>query len=193
MEGLSGKVALLVIDVQQGFDSPYWGVRNNPGAEANIAKLLELWRRVSGPVVHVRHMSTEPESPLRPGQPGNDFKPEALPIDGEHIEEKQVNSGFIGTQLEQYLRRNQIDTVVIVGLTTDHCVSTTTRMAGNFGFKVYVVEDATATFDRVGHDGKHYSAEDIHRYALTSLHNEFATVVSTDYIVKTYKAAALLP
>lgn len=41
--------------------------------------------------MHVRHMSVEPDSPLRPGKPGNEFKNEVLPIEGEHVEEKTVN------------------------------------------------------------------------------------------------------
>jgi nicotinamidase-related amidase len=89
-----------------------------------------------------------------------------------------VNSGFIGTDLEPYLRANGIDNLVIVGLTTDHCVSTTARMAGNLGFTVTLVEDATATFERNGPDGIHYSADLMHRAALASLHGEFATVRS---------------
>ena len=90
---------------------------------------------------------------------------------------KNVNSAFIGTGLEQHLRGNAIDTVVIVGITTDHCVSTTARMAGNLGFTSYVVADATATFERRGFDGRVYSAEQMHDTALASLHGEFATVV----------------
>jgi nicotinamidase-related amidase len=180
------KAVLIIIDVQKGFDSPYWGARNNPQAEKNISKLLKFWRETSRPIVHVRHMSVEPNSPLRPGQSGNEFKDEVLPIKGEHVEEKTVNSAFIGTGLEQYLRKNNFDTVVIAGLTTDHCVSTSTRMAGNLGFKTYVVADATATFDRTSNDGKHYSADDVHAYALASLNQEFATVLNTkDLLVAT--------
>jgi nicotinamidase-related amidase len=183
MEGLPDNSVLLIIDVQKGFDLPSWGVRNNPTAESNISRLLESWRKASKPIIHVRHMSVEPNSPLKPGQPGNEFKGEVSPIDGEHVEEKNVNSAFIGTGLEKYLRKNGFDTLVITGLTTDHCVSTTTRMAGNLGFRTYVVADATATFDRTGYDGNHYSAETIHASALASLHQEFATVVNTAEIL----------
>lgn len=129
-------------------------------------------------------MSTESDSPLRPGQEGNEFKNEVLPIAGEHVEEKQVNSSFIGTGLEQYLRNNNINTVVITGLSTDHCVSTTTRMAGNLGFKTYIVEDATATFNRTLPNGQNFSAENVHAYALASLHKEFATVVTTEHVLR---------
>ena len=97
---------------------------------------------------------------------------------------KNVNSGFIGTDLESQLRRKGIETLVIVGITTDHCVSTTARMAGNMGFDVYVVSDATATFNRTGPDGKPYTAEVIHEVNLASLHNEFATVVNTENILQ---------
>lgn len=170
--------ALLLIDVQQGFSEPTWGARNNPGAETQISTLLAAWRQAQWPVIHVQHMSQEPDSPLRAGLPGNAFQPAVSPLEGEPVFQKTVNSAFIGTLLEAYLRREGIRRLVIVGLTTDHCVSTTTRMAGNLGFEVLMVEDATATFERTGPDGVHYTAEQMHRTALASLHGEFAHVTS---------------
>jgi nicotinamidase-related amidase len=170
--------ALLLIDVQQGMDDPKWGARNNPDAEREIAALLAAWRQAKWPVIHVQHMSQEPGSPLRADAPGNAFKPEAMPRAGEAVFQKTVNSAFIGTTLEAHLRREGIDALAIVGITTDHCVSTTVRMAGNLGFEVVVVENATATFERTGPDGAWYSAEQMHRAALASLHGEFAQVQS---------------
>jgi len=180
-EGLP--TTLLVVDLQQGFDAPLWGRRNNRHLEQHAADLLRAWRRAGRPVVHVRHMSTDPSSPLRPGQPGNDFKPETAPVAGEAVIEKRVNSAFIGTSLETDLRRAGCRGLVIVGLTTNHCVSTTARMAGNLGFVTWVVSDATATFDRVGHDGVAHRAEQVHAIALSDLHDEFATVVDTAAVV----------
>lgn len=170
--------ALLLIDVQKGFEDPHWGLRNNPEAEQQIARLLATWRERGWPVVHAQHMSQSPESPLRPGQPGNDFKSEALPLPGEPVFQKTVNSAFIGTDLEPFLRGAGLAELVVVGITTDQCVSTTVRMAANLGFRVRLVEDATATFGRRSYDGQEYSAEEIHRLALVSLHGEFADVVS---------------
>ena len=171
--------ALLVIDVQKGFDDPCWGKRNNPDTESNIALLLSKWRKKELPIVHIQHCSVEPNSPLRSDLPGNEFKDEALPLTGEKLFTKTVNSAFIGTELESYLRSHGINSLVIVGLTTDHCVSTSTRMAGNLGFEVTLVSDATATFDRLGHDGTKYLADDIHNIHLASLSEEFCVVRST--------------
>jgi nicotinamidase-related amidase len=174
---------LLIVDLQQGFDAPSWGRRNNPHLERRASELLRAWRGAGLPVVHVRHMSTHPSSPLRPGQPGNAFKPDTAPVSGEAVIEKRVNSAFIGTSLEADLRRGGCRGVVIVGLTTNHCISTTARMAGNLGFPTWVVSDATATFDRIGPDGVEHRAEQIHAMSLSDLHGEFATVVDTAAVI----------
>jgi nicotinamidase-related amidase len=171
--------ALLLIDVQEAFKDPSQGRRNNPNAEDNMARLLAHWRTTGRPIYHVQHMSTEPDSPLRPDQPGNPIQAVVAPQGAEPVIQKNVNSAFIGTNLETRLHTAQVDSLVVVGLITNHCVSTTVRMAGNLGFKTFVVDDATATFDRTGPDGTHYPAETIHAVSLASLHEEFATVVNT--------------
>lgn len=184
---MSSPAALLVIDVQQGLDDPKYGQRNNPEAERRIADLLAAWRGAGHPVIHVQHLSLEPNSPLRQDRPGHALKAEALPIAGEPVFQKHVNSAFIGTELEAYLRKRGIESLVVTGLTTDHCVSTTVRMAGNLGFGVTLVEDATATFERHGPDGSHYSADLMHAAALASLHGEFATVRSAREVLADLK------
>jgi nicotinamidase-related amidase len=176
---LPKNAALIVVDVQKGFDDPSWGRRNNPHAEQNIARLLYAWRRTGGPIFHIRHRSRLKGSPLNPASSGFEIKEIVKPLPGESVIEKEVNSAFIGTALEEQLHNRGIAAIVIVGLTTDHCVSTTARMAGNLGFHTYVVSDATATFDRTGPDGRHFDAEEVHAVSLASLNGEFAKIAET--------------
>jgi nicotinamidase-related amidase len=183
MTEFSRTATLLVIDVQQAFVDPLYGERNNPEAEVNIARLLHAWRATGRPILHVVHDSVETGSLLRPDAAGNAIQACAMPESGERVYRKHVNSAFIKTDLEQDLRADGIDTLVIVGLTTNHCVSTTARMAGNLGFRTYVVSDATAAFARPALDGTLRHAESVHSAALSDLHHEFATVVDTETVL----------
>lgn len=178
------KPALLLIDIQKAFDDvDYWGgERNNPDAESNAAELLKIWRANKLPVYHIQHASANPASMLHETNEGHAIKDIVKPIHGEPVIKKNVNSAFIGTDLKERLDDAGITKLVIAGLTTDHCVSTTTRMAGNFGYETWLVADATATFNKKGINGQDYSAELIHETALASLNKEFATIVDTDFI-----------
>jgi nicotinamidase-related amidase len=180
---LHTNTCLLIIDIQQGFDDPQWRERNNPEAEGNVGKLLGRWRQAGMPVVHVQHDSVLANSPLRSGSPGNALKPIAAPLANEVVHRKTVNSAFIGTNLESDLRGREIQSLVVVGLTTNHCVSTTVRMAGNLGFRAYVVADATAAFARPDLYGRMRSAAEVHAAALGDLRDEFATIVDTAQVL----------
>ncbi len=180
--------ALLLVDIQQGFDEvDYWGGRrNNPDAEENAGHLLEAWRKTGLPLYHVKHNSIHPASPLVREKPGNAFHEAVQPLPEEKVIEKRVNSAFIGTNFEALLRAAGINTLLIAGMTTDHCISTTVRMAGNLEFKTFLVADACATFDKKGLKGEHFSADLIHETALASLQGEFAEVIDME------KAMALI-
>lgn len=182
---IDANTALLLIDLQQGFDDwHHWGgQRNNPDAEQICFQLLQRWRQLNYPIFHIQHASTEQDSPLNPQHQGFAFKRLTQPLPHENVIRKQVNSAFIGTTLHTQLQQQGIQKLVIVGLTTHHCISTTARMAGNLGYETYVVEDATATFDRIGIDGEHYPAQLIHMTALASLHQEFAQVIRSKVLL----------
>lgn len=175
--------ALLVIDVQQGFLDSSWGPTTNLECEDNIRSLLTAWRASGFPVILVRHDSVDPTSPLRPGQSGNDFMPD---IDGPHdlLVVKSVNSAFYGQpDLHVWLGEQGITELVITGITTNHCCETTARMAGNLGYQVSFVLDATRTFDRTTPDGRVVNAEELMRVTAANLHKEFAEVTSTARIL----------
>jgi len=178
---MADKTALIVVDVQRAFDE--WEARgqrrNNPQAVARIAELLAAFREHAAPIFHIRHEGTKPNSTFLPGSSGYAVKDEAREIGGEPVIVKRVNSAFIGTDLEKRLRDGGVRTLVICGATTNHCVETTTRMAGNLGFDARLVRDATWTFDRVGPDGDSHSAEHIHAMTLANLNGEFARIVTS--------------
>ena len=179
------RTALIVVDVQQAFgDAEYWGRRNNPACEPNIAALIAAWRGAGRAVVFVRHDSTEPGSPLRPGQPGNAFQPI---LDGEPdlLVTKHVNSAFHGDpDLAGWLRERELTGIAVCGITTNHCCETTARVAANLGFDVLFAADATHTFDRRHPDGGLMTGDELARATATSLHDEFATVVATEELLR---------
>jgi len=159
------------------------GGRNNPLAEANAEVLLAGFRDAGLPVIHVWHDSIESGSLLSAGAPGNAIMAFAAPKPDEPVIVKAVNSAFIGTGLETLLRDEGIDRLVIAGVTTDHCVSTTTRMAANLGLAVTLAADACFTFDRTAPDGTVIPAQTVHEVELAILSGEFAEIASAKGIL----------
>src|SRR4030088_1673795 len=174
------RTALIVIDVQRAFDE--WEAagkrRKNPQADARIIDLLNAFREHGAPILHIRHEGTRPNSSFLPCGTGYPVKHEAREMAEEPVIVKRVNSAFIGTDLEDRLRAADIKTLVICGATTNHCVETTTPMAGRLGFDARLVRDATWTFDRIGPDGDAHSADDIHATLLENLNGEFPRIGS---------------
>lgn len=171
---------LLLIDFQKAFEDIALSLpRNNPDAEKNAARLLRHWRERGWPVLHVAHDSTESGSLFRPDLPGNAFMDFAEPRENEPVIRKAVNSAFIGTDLASRLDALGRPRIVIAGISTDHCVSTTARMAGNLGFEAVLAADAIFTFQRTAPGGRVISAEDVHQVNLASLADEFAGVTTT--------------
>jgi nicotinamidase-related amidase len=171
--------ALLIIDMQRGMQSPALPPRNNPQAEANIARLLAAWRERGAPVVLVRHISRSPGSVFAPGQRGAEFQDAFAPLPHEHVVEKNVPDAFINTGLERWLHVRGIRDVVIAGVSTNNSVEATARTAGNLGFAAVVVADACFTFDKTDFGGTLRSAEEVHLMALANLHGEYADVRTT--------------
>jgi nicotinamidase-related amidase len=172
-------IALIIIDMQKGMAEKRAGDRNNPGAEAAIAETLAAWRSLGAPVVHVRHISRTPGSLFWPGQPGSEFQDALIPLVTEHVVEKNVPDAFVNTGLERWLHVRGIRTVAIVGVSTNNSVESTARTAGNLGFKTLVASDGTFAFAKLDFNSVHRTAEEVHAMALSNLHGEYATVLTT--------------
>lgn len=177
------KTALVLIDVQKGFLTGKWGQRNNPQAEEKMLVVLEHFRNNGQEVIHICHRSQDPEGSFY-SKEGWSFMDGFEPREGEVVFEKSVNSAFIGTNLEVHLREAGIGKLVIAGLTLPHCVSTTTRMAGNLGFDVVLLSDATATFELPDLSGQVLAADLLHQIHLASLNDEFSKVMTVEQYVK---------
>jgi len=199
------ETALILIDVQQGFSSApnYWGIqpRSTPNLEANIEKLLSAFR--SSPeshIFHVHHHSLSTLSPLHPETHGVKPMPCGLPLPGEKVVIKHMNSAFVGTNLEEMIRERNIKRLVFCGLTTCHCVSTSIRMASNleivehlygrseakgeFG-EIVLVNDATAMWGiTYGDEGKELDGETAHQVHLESLNGEFCDAYGTQQVIE---------
>ncbi len=180
MTDWNGSTALVVIDVQRGFDDgSYWGPRNNPDCESNIGRLLSAWRDQNWPIVYVRHDSTDPSSPLSPSSKGNKFK-EILKGNSDLLVAKDVHSAFYGTpDLDAWLKQQGISGVAICGIQTNMCCETTARMASDLGYEVLFVADATHTFDITTETHKVYRAREISKYTQISIEADFGKVVRT--------------
>ncbi|WP_064092146.1 cysteine hydrolase family protein [Rossellomorea aquimaris] len=177
------QTCLLLIDFQKAFSHPAWGKRNNVEMEKNAKELLSFWREKAWPIVHVQHSSTKMDSLLHSSSNGFKFLNDFLPLRNEKHIIKHVNSAFIDTDLDLYFKKEKFLTLVIIGFTTNHCVSSTARMGANLGYEIIIPCDATACFETKSFDSSLFSAEIVHNLSLANLHNEFATIQSTQQIL----------
>jgi nicotinamidase-related amidase len=183
---IQDNAALIVIDVQKGFDDPSLsGKRNNLDADRNIESIIKSWESAKRPIVIVQHNSISNESVLNPSKPGNSLKPYVQGVNPDLLVTKSVNSAFYGTpDLDTWLKSSDIHQMVIIGIQTNMCCETTARMAGNLGYDVIFVPDAMHTFDATGPDGIVVSADEITRATIASLFDgDFAKIASTEKIL----------
>lgn len=180
-------IALIIIDQQKGIDHPKLGQRNNPNAEDEILKLLEIWRGIDWPIFHVQHKSTEVDSVFWPDQEGVEFKDKFKPKYSEPVIEKSVPCAYINSSLAADLENINVNSIAIVGVATNNSVEATARTGGNLGFKVYVVEDACFTFAKQDYFGNPHTASEVHAMSLANLNGEYATVVSAEQLLSKAK------
>jgi nicotinamidase-related amidase len=186
--------ALLVIDIQESFrQRPNWPYVSNPDVAAQATRLVEH-ARSSGDLV-VWFLDAEPGSGTiwDPGYGYVRLFDELKPADGEPIMIKTSRNCFTTTNLQQWLTERGIRELVICGIQTEQCCETTARVAGDLGYDVTFVTDATATFpiphwdapdDRpmqaVVADPTTLSTDEVLRRTEYALAGRFATIKTVD-------------
>jgi len=178
------KTSLLLIDIQNDyFDGGTMTLVNADKASENAKLILENFRKLSLPVIHIRHIATKPDATFfLPDTYGSEIHKNVLPIENEKVIIKHYPNSFRETGLIEFLKKTGITDLVICGMMTHMCVDATVRAAKDFGFNCTLIGDACATKELEINDEK-VKAVDVHNAFLAALKSTYATIISTnDYL-----------
>ena len=180
------QTALLLVDIQNDY---FPGGKNElvGPVEAGIMarKLLEAFRAKKMPVIHVQHISIRPGATFfLPDTPGAQINDIVRPLAGETVLRKSTPNSFRNTGLLQALKDADVGRLVICGMMTHMCIDSTTRAASDHGFDCIVAHEACATKNLM-FDNVTVPAEQVQRSFLAALNGTFATVISTEQVLKT--------
>jgi len=153
--------ALLVIDVQEGWrnpSSPLYLGSDFKDLTKNIQELVQFCRSKSISVVWVTHVLKADGSDRERFQPPEisffvegtkdvQLMSELQPLPSETVLKKNRLSCFLGTNLQELLKRENMDELVLCGIMTNGCVRTTAIDAYQRNLKVVVVKDCCASGD----------------------------------------------
>jgi nicotinamidase-related amidase len=170
--------ALVIVDIQNDyFPGGAHPLHRPESAAANAASLLARFRETGEPVFHVQHLAAEADSPfMRKGTRGAEIHASVSPAAGEAVVQKAHPNSFRETTLEQGLRSQGVDEVVVCGMMTAMCVDATARAADDLGFAVTVAQDACATSD-LAFGGDLVAAPTVHTAFLAALADGYAAVL----------------
>lgn len=154
--------ALVLIDLQRGIAGYNLAPRSGEDVVKNAVRLADAFRSANATVVLVRVDISEMyyvpvDRPLRdpnappPPPSASELLPEVGPKPGDLVVTKRQWGAFYATQLDQYLRRRGIRTIVLGGIATNFGVESTARSASERGYEVVLVEDAMATVSAEAH------------------------------------------
>lgn len=184
--------ALLVIDVQDSFrlDAARWATRSNPAFEGSVARLIETYRAAELPVIFILHQ--DEDELFLAGSPYVRLQPFLEPREDEPVLAKSTRNAFTSTNLADLLAERGVRRLAITGIQTEQCCETTARLAGDLGYDVDFVTDATLTFPITDPaTGDVQSVEAITRATEFSLRGRFARITATDALVAEVQSAAV--
>jgi nicotinamidase-related amidase len=167
--------ALIMIDLQNEYLAGPIALPDAASAIANAAKLLARARAAGGRIFHIAHK----------GRPGGLFDRSTergaivsalAPLPDEPVIEKGLPNAFAGTDLRALLAATGHNDIVLAGLMTHMCVSSTARAGLDLGFRITVDADSCATRDLPDRRGGTIAAATIHDIALAELSDRFAII-----------------
>lgn len=162
--------ALIIIDIQnEYFPGGKLALDRPEQAAENAAQLLNIFRHNKLPVVHIQHENMNPEMDfMLAGSNGQKIYQRLKPLLDETCFCKHYPNAFWQTDLENHLNDLGIKNLVITGMMTHMCVSSTARAAMERGFNSTLIQDACAT-QSLAFNGIEIPAETVHQTALAEL------------------------
>jgi len=170
--------ALLIIDVQHFyFPNGQLPLKHPEKTSLQIKKVLETFRNNQMEVIHIKHNI----------QKNSEIHQNVAPRKGEKVITKTEANSFNGTNLNEYLQKKNISTLVITGMQTHMCVEAATRAAYDLGYKCLLISDGCTTKD-LNFNGHTIKAKDVHFSTLSTIENSYGKVLTTsEFIEKTEK------
>ena len=174
------KRALLLIDVQNEYVSGNLPIEYPPLATSlkNIEAAIKTAQSHSIPIVVVQQMAPETSPIFAKGSHGWELHPLVASLKPDLLVHKQLPSALAGTQLAQWLKNEEIDTLTVTGYMTQNCNESTIRQATHEGWAVEFLHDAAGTVSFRNSQGL-LKAEDMHKAACVVLQSRFAAVMTT--------------
>ena len=175
--------ALLLIDIQNDY-FPDGAMELVGSSEAGVqaARLLQVYRQKSLPVIHIQHISPQKGATFfLPNTKGAQIHESVTPVEGETVFQKNYPNSFRETRLLEHLHEHHVSQLVIAGMMTHMCIDTTTRAAADLGFQCVLAHDACAT-RALSFGGAAVFAENVQTAFLAALGGLFAKVLSVEEV-----------
>lgn len=178
------KRALLIIDVQNEYFTGKLPVTYPADSLDNILKVAEAASNKDIDIVIIQHTAPQKGSlTFDKGSMGWELHPKIKTIKFSHYVEKNLPGSFTNTDLEEWLRERNIDTITICGYMAQMCCDTTARQGLQLGFSVEFLSDAIGTLDISNYAGK-ITAEELHKAILITQAMRFSKVLSSEEWIK---------
>jgi nicotinamidase-related amidase len=171
--------ALLVIEMQNVFKKEMKIISDEQ--IKNINTIIDASEKYGAKIIYVRHNDTPPLSQsmidwwgsdkIEYGSKGWEMI-DGFDITGKKIIDKNQYSAFFKTDLDEFLKSKSIKDIIITGVMANCCCETTARDAFMRGYRVFFINDATATINK-----------DLHLSTIKNLSFGFACIKNTNDLI----------